>query len=190
MKKRIIVVHGCPSSAEGEDRPETRTYDKHWIPWLKEELVARGILVEIPLMPLPWQPSYERFREEFAKHKVDEDSILVGHSCGCSFLVRWLGETKAKVAKLILVAPWKIPDKNNKYDEEFYDYNIDTEIKSRVEKIIMFTSDDEELEGKESLHIFNKVLGGRVIELKGRGHYISEDMGTNEFPELLQVILE
>jgi hypothetical protein len=28
-----------------------------------------------------------------------------------------------------------------------------------------------------------------VIELEGRGHYVMEDMGTEEFPELLHEIL-
>lgn len=67
---------------------------------------------------------------------------------------------------------------------------IDEDIKSRVDKIVMFTADDEEDEGKKSLKIFHKALGGEVIELKGHGHYTLGDMGTEEFPELLNKILE
>jgi len=104
----VYVVHGCPSRAEGEQTPEERTYDKHWMPWLKKELTTRGIDVEMPLMPEPWAPDYEGFKKEFEKQSVSEDSVLVGHSCGCAFLVRWLGESKQKVKRLILVAPWKV----------------------------------------------------------------------------------
>ena len=53
----------------------------------------------------------------------------------------------------------------------------------------MFTADDEEENGKKSLEIFHKALGGKIIELKGRGHYTLNDMGKEEFPELLNVIL-
>ena len=106
------------------------------------------------------------------------------------FLVRWLGETKRKIFKLILVAPWKIPDKDDEFRKEFYAYPIDEGIKSRIGEIVMFTADDEEDEGKESLKIFHQTLDGEVIELKGCGHYTLGDMGTEEFPELLEAIVK
>lgn len=46
---------------------ETRTYDKHWIPWTKKQLEEKGIETETPLMPKPWQPVYEDFKSEFEK---------------------------------------------------------------------------------------------------------------------------
>ncbi len=187
--KKCIIIHGCPSNAKTAMNFETRTYDKHWIPWTKDELISRGIETEIPLMPTPWEPDYEKFKSEFEKYEVNEKTILVGHSCGCAFLVRWLGETKRKILKLILVAPWKIPDEGDKFKESFYIYPIDETIKDRVKEIVMFTADDERDEGRESLKIFHQVLGGQIIELKGHGHYTMGHMGTEEFPELLEVIL-
>lgn len=187
-KTNCIIIHGCPGSEEEMMNLADRTFDKHWMPWIREKLSNQGIESETPMMPSPWAPIYEEFKKKFEKQEITEDTILVGHSCGCAFLVRWLGETKQKIAKLILVAPWKIPDVGNKKEEEFYTYPIDETIKDRVGKIVMFTSDDEEDDGKESLKIYNKYLGGVVIELKGHGHYTMGDMGTNEFPELLSVI--
>ena len=189
--KKVIIIHGCPSGVEKAMNSETRTYDKHWIPWLKKELISKGIDVETPLMPDPWEPDYKKFKKEFEKYEVTEQTVLVGHSCGSAFLVHWLGDTKQKISKLILVAPWKIPDdKEDKIREVFYGYDIDETIKNRVGKIIMFTADDEDYNGKESLKIFNQVLGGEIVELKGRGHYTRGDMGTVEFPELLETILK
>ncbi len=184
-----VVIHGCPSDAEKATNPETRTYDKHWIPWIKKELSAHGIKTEVPLMPNPWAPDYTAFKTEIENYSISENTILVGHSCGCAFLIRWLGETKKKILKLILVAPWKIPDKNDEFRRAFYDYPIDETIKSRVGEITIFTADDEEEDGKMSLKIFYDALGGKVIELKGRGHYTQSDMGTTAFPELLDAII-
>lgn len=184
-----IIIHGCPSNAEKAMNQETRTYDKHWIPWIKQNLVALGIKTETPLMPNPWEPDYDAFKKEFEKHAVSDNTILIGHSCGCAFLVRWLGESKKKIKKLILVAPWKIADKEDQFRPAFYTYPIDGMIKSRVDEIVMFTADDEEEAGKESLRIFHKALGGKIIELRGRGHYTLGDMGTEEFPELLEKII-
>ena len=189
MKTNCIIIHGCPSNEKRAMNPETRTYNKHWMPWLKKELIKNSVEVEMPLMPNPWAPNYEAFKKEFEKYPVPKNTILVGHSCGCAFLVRWLGESKQKIHKLILVAPWKISDKNDGYKKSFYEYPIDESIRSRVDKIVMFTSDDEEEDGKKSVKIFHEALGGKVIELKNHGHYTMGDMGTEEFPELLEQII-
>src|SRR3989338_7951827 len=167
IKPNCIIIHGCPSNIEKAMNPETRTYDKHLIPWLKRNLIAAGIETETPLMPDPWEPNYQKFKTEFEKYEVGENTILVGHSCGSAFLVRWLGETKKRILKLVLVAPWKIPDEDDAGRKAFYLYPIDGGIKSRVNQIIMFTADNEEDGGKESLKIFHQALGGRVVELKG-----------------------
>lgn len=189
-----IIIHGCPSNAEKAMNPKTRTYDKHWIPWTKQQLISKGIKVEIPLMPEPWYPNYNKFKKEFEKYKVDENTVLIGHSCGCTFLVRWLGESKKQISKLILVAPWKvsnnITDESYKFKKIFYDYQIDKHIKERVGKIVMFTADNEEEDGKKGLKMYYKALGGKVIELKGYGHYTLDDMGKEEFPELIKEILD
>ena len=158
------------------------------MPWVRDELTSRGISAVIPHMPESWAPDYERWKIEFEKQEINEQTILIGHSCGCAFLVHWLGDSKRKVDKLILVAPWKIGT-SSEAKKKFYDYPIDESIRSRVNKIVMFTSDNEEQNGKASLDMFHRVLGGAVVELMGRGHYTEEDMKTEKFPELLNEIL-
>ena len=184
----VIIVHGCPSDAERARNDETRTYDKHWIPWIRKNLSDKKIKVIAPLMPEPWKPDYSRWKNEFDKLDINNESVLVGHSCGCAFLVRWLGDTDKKVNKLILVAPWKFAEKEN--EKDFYEHEISENVKKNVEKTIIFTSDNEEEDGKRSVKIFHETLGGEVIELTNRGHFTSGDMGSEEFPELLDKILE
>jgi predicted alpha/beta hydrolase family esterase len=188
--KTVYILHGCPSDEEKALDSEKRTYDKHWIPWLKRELISKGFKVETPMMPNPWAPSYENFKKEFEKYPVTENDFLIGHSCGCAFLVRWLGDTKQEIDKLILVAPWKISDGSDSFRKEFYGYSVDETIKNRVKEIIMFTSNDEEEDGKKSLEIFHDALGGKVIDLPNKGHYTMDDMGTEEFPELLESMIK
>ena len=187
-KMNCIIVHGCPHDKERAQDPKTSTYSKHWMPWTKRQLEKKGIKTETPLFPEPWKPVYEKFKKEFEKYSVNENTILIGHSCGCSFLVRWLGETKKKILKLILVAPWKIPD--DKIREKFYNYPINPEIKKNVKEVIIFTSDNEAENGKKSAKIFHDALGGKIIELKNHEHYTYNDMGTEEFPELIDAVLE
>ncbi len=184
-----IIVHGCPQNPERDLDLKARYYH-HWIPWVKRELISNGIKTDAPVMPYAWHPDYQKFKKKFEKYKVTNNTILIGHSCGCAFLVRWLGESKRKIKKLILVAPWKIPNVSDRgYRKKFYIYPIDEGVKQRVENIVMFTADNEAENGKKSLSIFHKALGGKIIELKGRDHYCFEDMGTEEFPELLKEVI-
>lgn len=189
MVTNCIIIHGCPSDEEKALNPQKRTYDKHWIPWTKQQLMAQGIEVATPLMPEPWNPVYEKFKQEFEKCEINENTVLIGHSCGCAFLVRWLGDMKRKIAKLILVAPWKVVDKDDGYRKQFYEYPIDETIINRVGSIVMFTSNTEEEDGKKSLQMYHDVLGGKIYSLDNHGHYTMNDMGTEDFPELVKEVL-
>jgi predicted alpha/beta hydrolase family esterase len=181
-----IIIHGCPSAPEDA---ETRSYDKHWIPWVREKLIEQGIPTIAPIMPDPWAPNYERFKEAFERHPVSEGTVLIGHSCGCAFLVRWLGETQQKIDALILVAPWKVPRPGDPGRKAYYEFEIDETIRSRVRRVIMFTSDTEHDDGKKSLEIYHAALGGEIVSIPNMGHYISAHMPTLEFPELLNAIV-
>ena len=144
-------------------------------------------------MPYAWHPDYQKFKKKFEKYNVTKDTILIGHSCGCSFLVRWLGETKKVVNKLILVAPWKINDKHDKWRKLFYEYPVDRTIKERVKEIIMFTADDEADDGKKGLKIFNeKVLpewGGNLknIDFDNIFYYLKPSDGEGKTDYLVDV---
>ncbi len=184
-----IIIHGCASKEEYFDEKYPSGSNFHWIPWLQKQLLIRKIDAQTPEMPAPYAPVYEDWKKAFERFEIGPETVLIGHSCGCAFLVRWLGESKRKIDKLILVAPWKIARKGNTEKEAFYDYPIDGTIASRVNTIVMFTADNEEKAGKESLKMFHDALGGKVIELKGRGHYTEEDMGTDQFPELLEEVV-
>ncbi|MFH1612735.1 MAG: alpha/beta hydrolase [bacterium] len=185
--KKVIIVHGWASNEK--DNPLN-----HWMYWLKKKLEDKNFEVFASLMPKYWIPNYEKWKKAFDKLNVDNETILIGHSCGCAFLVRWLGETRKKIKKLILVAPWKIPDKEEpkllEVKKKFYNFEINENIKNNIKKVIIFTSDDEEEDGKKSVKIFHDALCGEIIELKNHGHFTLGDMGTKEFPELLEKVLE
>jgi len=188
--KNCIIIHGCPTDEEKAMNPKTRTYDKHWIPWTKKELESKGMKTETPLMPLPWNPVYENFKKEFEKYNVNESTVLVGTSCGCTFLVRWLGETQRKISRLILVAPWKIEEGASEFKKAFYEFPIDLSIRDRVKEIVMFTSNNEAEDGKKGLKMFHDAIGGKIINLPNYGHYLLRDMGTEEFPKLINEIVK
>jgi predicted alpha/beta hydrolase family esterase len=101
-QKNCIIVHGGPGNWLPSDNHNFG--DWGWRRWVRKELSKKGISAETPQMPDPWNPVYENYKKE-QKLPVNENSVLVGHSRGCAFLVRWLGDSKKKIKKLILVAP-------------------------------------------------------------------------------------
>ena len=188
MKKKCIIIHGGPGDIKSSiphNLPQT-----DWFPWIKNQLVLRGIDTIVPAMPDTWNPVYDDYRKEFEKYKVDEETMLIGHSRGCAFLVRWLGDSKQRIKKLILVAPYRIAVGNSEYKKRFYDFKIDPTIKERIKEIVMFTSDNEEPADKKSLEIYHQALDGKIVNLSNHGHYTLKDMDTEEFPELLEEVLK
>ena len=78
MSNTVYIIHGCPSNKEKAINPKTRTYDKHWIPWVNKQLSERNIAVEVPLMPKPWYPNHEAFKKEFEKYRSYQTTDVSG----------------------------------------------------------------------------------------------------------------
>lgn len=180
---KVVIVHGIA------DDEKDKEYNKYWMSWLEQELGEKGIEVIMPRMPDSWNPDYNFWKETFEDIEIGEEDILIGHSAGCAFLVRWLGETGKRVKKLILVAPWKVSSPEfSEGENELYDFKINRKVGKNAEEIIIFTSNDTEEDGKKSVEIYLDFLGGKLIELEGCGHFDSE-METEKFQELLEEIL-
>ena len=104
-------------------------------------------------------------------------------------MVRWLSENGAEVGKVALVAPWLDP--NNRLSSDFFGFAIDAELARRTGRAAVFISDDDDREELVSVDILRReVQDLRVNEFHGKGHFILEHMGTEEFPELLTYLLE
>src|SRR3989338_4018732 len=182
-----VLVHGSPEKDQSKEPSDIPQNQKPWYVWTKKKLEECGYKVTLPLMPKSWLPDYADWKREFEKTEVNEKSVLIGHSAGTAFLVRWLGETKRKIKKLILVAPGKIS--SNDRVKALYDFKINKEIKKLVDEIIIFISNDAQ-HHIDSAKLYEKELDGQLIEIENKGHFRTSDMGTGEFLELLEKILD
>ncbi len=191
MISNVIIIHGCAEDDKVKlERGDLPKNEKHWFLWIKKELKKRKVKVYVPVMPESWNPKYEKWKEVFEKLPVDENTVLVGHSAGGSFITRWLGESNKKIKKLVLVAPAIIHGDYWGFLKDLCSFTIDKSVKNKSEKIIIFVSDNESDGIKKAVDIYCDGLGIKSIELKGRGHFLYRHMKTHEFPELLQKILE
>ena len=185
--KTAVIVHGMISKEEYAQNPISS--QDHWYPWLKKELSLHNISCEIPQFPEPYDPVYEKWCAVFEQYKIDQNTVLIGHSLGAGFLVRWLSENKVLVGKVMLVAPFLDPD-HDEVRSDFFNFAIDNRMWEKTQGLHLFISSDDDQEiltSANQIRIAVKEI--TVKEFSNRGHFTFDDMKTDEFPELLNMIL-
>lgn len=187
--KTAIILHGMPSKEEYFDPKIPAQSNRHWLPWIQRQLILRGILAQTPEMPDPYVPDYEKWRTLFERFVIDENTMLIGHSCGAGFLVRWLSENEAKVGKVVLVAPWLNLDRE--YDIDFFDFEIDESLSERTDGVTIFVSSDDYQTILDSAEKIQSVIKSTAVrKFTDRGHFTIDDMKTEEFQELLDSLAQ
>jgi uncharacterized protein len=188
--KTAIILHGMPSKEEYFD-PEgwPSKYSGHWLPWIQRQLIVNGVLAQVPELPEPYEPDYDKWRSVFECFPINENTILVGHSCGGGFLVRWLSENKVKVGRVALVAPWVNPD-SSRPKPGFFNFQIDESLLSRTDGMCLFISSDDDKEELDTAEMLKERIHDlQVKEFSDRGHFTFNDMKTQDFPELKNFLL-
>jgi len=190
--KNAILVPGRPDQSEYYDPTQPTNSDNHWFPWLSKQLQVNDVFAVVIEPPFPWQPRYELWKKEFERFDISPDTVLVGHSYGAGFLVRWLSENKNQsVGRVVLVAPWLNPENNSEFDSsDFFEFEIDPELAERTNGLVIFNSDDDVESIQRSVRIIvDSVENTKLKKFTGYGHFCLSDLGTVEFPELLAEIV-
>jgi len=185
--RNVIMVHGMPDKDEYYDPTAPTMSNAHFIPWLQKQLQVKNIKVDVPEMPHAYMPDYTVWSKEFWRFDVSTATVLVGHSCGAGFLLRWLSEHRdVKVLKTILVAPWLNVDKE--HETEMFDFEIDTSLNSRAGIIVFESTNDDYYIQKSVTKIKSTFRDIKTKIFENHGHFCERDIGK-EFPELLDEII-
>ncbi len=187
VMKNAIILHGQPTKKRFYDPTFPSTSNYYWLPWLQKQLVIRDIPTATPEVPNNWKTDLAVWRKEFERYDVTEEAILVGHSCGAGFLVRWLSEHPAVTpAKVVLAAPWLNPKKLEE-TWDFFEFDIDKTLADRTELIIVY-SDDDMPQILDTIAVLREALpNASYKELHGMKHFYDDSRMT--FPELLELIV-
>ncbi|HEX6258222.1 MAG TPA: alpha/beta hydrolase [Candidatus Saccharimonadales bacterium] len=187
--KNAILIHGMTRREKYYDPTSDNQSASHWLPWLQRQLLIRDVLAQAPEMPHPYEPSYDAWREVFERQHIDANVLLVGYSCGGGFLIRWLSENKrAKVGHVVLVAPWLDLERNH---GSMFDFTIDPTLMERCERLSIVHSDDDKEPMQRTVALLRKTLSGYDYhEFHKHGHFCQKNLGTREFPELLNICLK
>lgn len=189
---QVILIHGMPNKEEylgkgGWPSPS----NVHWLPWVQTQLSYKDILCQTPEMPKPYEPNYKKWCEVFEQFKISNETILVGHSCGGGFLLRYLSEhPELSPKRVILVAPW-IDTEPYELEEgnDFFYFEIDQGLTSRTE-LHVFISSDDDVPMLRTAELIERTLPSTIWHrYTDKGHFTEPDLGTKTFPELLALIL-
>ena len=184
-----ILLHGSCDKEEYFDEKYPALSNSHWFPWLQKQLLMKNITTQTPEMPVAFAPNYANWKLEFERLLINEDTILVGHSCGGGFILRWLSENKIEVGNVVLVAPWLDPDRVKTTD--FFDFEIDPTISDRIKRLALFVSDDDESDILKSVEIIkNSLKDINIIRFENMGHFTLDVMKKYDFSELLEEVLK
>lgn len=96
MKRNAILVHGTCNKEEYYSEKYPTPSNSHWFPWLSKQLIILDIPTVAVEIPDSYMPDYSVWKREFERFNINSETILIGHSCGGGFLVRWLSENKNK----------------------------------------------------------------------------------------------
>lgn len=188
--KNAIILHGLPSKEEYYDPAYPSASNSHWLPWLQKHLMIHGIKADTPEVPHVYEPNYNTFVKEVERFDITPGTLLVGHSMGAGFWVRYLSEhPKITVDKVVLVAPWLNLD--HEYDIDFFDFTIDPKLTDRVNECIIFNSDNDDTSIQESTRYLQEQLPHIVVrDFHSYGHFTLGSMKTDAFPELLEALIK
>jgi predicted alpha/beta hydrolase family esterase len=187
--KNAIILHGKPDKKEYYDPKAPSMSNAHWIPWLQGQLLKHDIWAATPEVPNAFHPEWKLWCKEVERFDITPETIVVGHSCGAGFWLRWLSEHKeVKLAKVVLVAP----SLGYGWDGDYFfeGFTLDPDLTSRADITIFNSDNDHESIQKAVKEIREKLPKVQYREFHGYKHFTIGSMKTSEFPELLAEVLK
>ena len=166
---KFILLHGYKGSPDG-----------NWFPWLKEQLKDHD--VSTPSFPSP--ATIDEWYNIIDTDQIDDQTILIGHSLGGSFVLRLLEKGAKPHAAIVVSAPIKrlgiedLDDHIVSFVEPPFKWET---IKQNCKNILVVASDNDPYVPMEHASTIAKNLSAHLDICYGCEH-----IQMKEYPELLE----
>lgn len=179
----LIILHGTGGSPEG-----------NWFPWLKNLINAEGRdTAYVPRLPTPENQSVENWFKALSQQTppIGKDTVLIGHSCGATFMLHILENLSEPVSKSIFVSGFAHKLGNEWFDNlnrTFLEHDFDWEkIKKNMGQATLFYGDNDPYVPREEANFLSQKLAVPLTIIPNGGH-LNAEFGYTEFPEILKVL--
>ncbi|MEK9181811.1 MAG: alpha/beta hydrolase [Patescibacteria group bacterium] len=181
MKSNIFIFHGTGGYPE-----------ENWFPWIKKELEAKKYTVFVPKFPTPEGQSLEAWLKVLENYKeyINENTIFIGHSLGCMFILRILEKLSHKIKGVFLIAGMVgiKPILNYTTDYSFGGFDFDWDkVKNKSKNFVVFHSNNDPYVCLANGEQLAKELGVELSFIPNAGHFNAK-AGYTTFPDLLNQI--
>lgn len=178
--KNAVIFHG--TGCKPED---------FWYMWLKNELEQDGYEVALPYHEdMNRVPIADFLPKIMASHKMDENTVLIGHSAGVPLILSILENTDQIISKAILVAGFSEALSGEKDVILQDNYNWD-KIKQHANEFVIINSDNDPwgCDDKQGKKMFENLGGALIIRHDGHFGSTSHNQPYKEFPLLKTLVL-
>ncbi|KTD13415.1 YdeN-like protein [Legionella gratiana] len=179
-KSNIIIVHGAYGHPV-----------ENWFNWMRIELEKLGIECLVPQLPTPNGQELKNWLQLFSSTIspiINHDTILIGHSLGAAFLLRWLEQANQTVSTTILVGSFIGNvgiQKFDKINKSFFTNPFDWHsIINKSKQFFCYHGSNDPYVSRSSFDFIAKNLHARKIIISNGGH-LNEAAGYTSFPQLL-----
>lgn len=184
-KTKVVILHGTSGSPT-----------ENWFPYIKKELESLGADVYIPQLPLRSKQNLNNWRKALRDQvpfELDENTILIGHSVGASFMLSLLNERRESALKAsIFVSGFydslqedEIQELVKTFVDLEFDWNL---IRNNAGQIVQLHGDDDpHVPLEQAKRLSDKIKSNLVIIPKG-GHLNRKSGYVDQFPELNKVL--
>ena len=183
--RKAVILHGITDKEEYFEMDFPSLSNAHWSPWLQQKFLRAGVFCQTLEMPTPYAPVYEEWVETFEQLSLNDDSIVVGHSAGCGFILKWLHHNRNRhFKKVVLVAPYLDPEKEQ---GDFLQLDLDPSIQDQINEIHLLSSSNDmnsiQQTTEKVIKIYPKI---KLHQFNDMGHFDFEYTGPT-FPDLWEI---
>lgn len=195
--KKAIVLHGTAGSPDG-----------NWFRWLERRLQDKGFRTWLPALPHSEQPrlsEWLKFVQAECPFKIDEHTLVIGHSSGAILALLLAQECKTKLKAVVCVSVFT--DKCGKstaatWPPNAHLFDVEPEwskirgsvpadpqsVKSPANIIIVHSDNDPYIPEANARWIAEQT-GAEFVLLPGQGHFnIEHSAHYQQFPELFDIV--
>lgn len=182
--KNVIIIHSYNGDTE-----------KSFAPSIEQTCRENEIDYYFPRFPIRGEATYEAWEKILDKYKeagiLNEDSIVIAHSLGTQFIIKYLAKHNIKIETYISVAGFVNFKGREDLERILIPFAPTNEEFHKCGELInnrySVYSDNDELNGVDNLEGYADKLSAERILIEGAGHF-NPKSGVKEIDEINKII--